>query len=252
MTTPDEPAIPAAKLPLQQLYVCELQPICEENDRLIDGDPAVRDHLRIVNLSLDLLWTIARHVVPRDDAELEALKLVGATFNSGLAALTLARGGLYQPAIGALRHLVEAEFLFDLFNRDRTELEAWASLPERDRRKRFHAREVRAKLDRAYGHTSGGRVAAYAALSGYGVHATPEGHGIMEKNGVSVIRPFASAHHYRVLLEQMAVHVPLAAFMALGRAYDDRCPALDSAERLQIEMDLWRKRYRVPIPTPPP
>jgi hypothetical protein len=64
-------------------------PTEQENDRIVQADPKLRDHLNLVHTAYDLLPVLIRHVIYKDDSELPLLRLAVRLFNSAASALKL-------------------------------------------------------------------------------------------------------------------------------------------------------------------
>jgi hypothetical protein len=74
-------------------------PTEQENDRIVQIDPALRDHLKLIHSAYDLLPVLIRHIAHKDASELAFVQLAIRLFNSAASALKLARSGYYQPSL---------------------------------------------------------------------------------------------------------------------------------------------------------
>ncbi|MBO9102428.1 MULTISPECIES: hypothetical protein [unclassified Rhizobium] len=224
-------------------YLLDETPIVAQHDAIIAANVDLRDHLSMINAALDCLSRLPEALRERDSDELTMLRLSIRCFNSGAAALRLLRCGYFQPCLTMVRDLIEVYFLMDLFNRDRDSLTRWHSSPEKVRKRDFKPVKVRERLDALDGYKDQRRAKAYALLSTYGAHPSPDGFSLISPDNLTQIGPFPDQTRLRALLEELAQHLAYAADVVVTFAQEDSGAVAAVAVRYRQALNHWRKRY---------
>jgi hypothetical protein len=225
------------------MYLVDERPIERENDNTILNNDELKDHVAIINHSLEFISNIPKLVLHTNVDELFVQRLLIRCFNSGASSLRLARCGYYQPAFAMIRDVVETTFLLDLFNRQPAEIARWHSLPAKQREKEFAPFRVRDKLDKADGNKERRRAAAYKALSTYASHPTPEGFHIISPNLMTQIGPFPNADRIEAFLQELAKNISYAAIVAGGLVPKDSDAGYELKKSFLRPLNFWLERY---------
>ncbi|WP_290689989.1 MULTISPECIES: hypothetical protein [unclassified Haematobacter] len=196
---------------MTNLFLVDERVIVAEHDRMLASDPDLSQHLGIINASLDLLSQIPALHAERDANETALLRLGIRCFNSGASALRLLRCGYFQPAMTMARDLFEVQSLLLLFTREPGSLDAWLSLPDKERRNRFSPGAVRDRLDKLAGYTKKKRAQAYDLLCQQAAHANPGGFHLISPEGETRIGPFSDYGVLRSCSEELAQRLAFAA-----------------------------------------
>jgi hypothetical protein len=186
-----------------QLYVDEHR-IEELNDKTVDADPELRDHIAIINASFAAFDHILHSYQHQNVNELTVLRLGVRMFNAAGAGLKLARAGYYQPAFAQIRDLLETSFLLDYFKQDPSKIEVWRTSDHQGRKKHFSPHTVRKALE-AQDDFISTRHVTYSNLSEYAAHPAPEGFVLISPNNMMTqIGPFPDEDRIRAFLQDLA------------------------------------------------
>ena len=132
----------------------------------------MRDHLKIIHDSLNLIFDLTKSYKSLTDDELTVQYLGVRLFNSIVTALKLLLSGYYQASVILQRDIVEIGFLLDYFLSDKLKIQEWKSSSNKERKKKFSPAIIRAALDKRDGFTGKGRQQIYQLMSEYAVHPT--------------------------------------------------------------------------------
>jgi hypothetical protein len=216
----------------------------QEHDRIVRDDPELQHHLELIHRSMEFLNAILQYVpYEQGSEEVEILRFGVRVFNSGGAALHLARGGFFQPALSMVRDLTEIMFLVDLFRRDRSELRDWVNLDQKKRADRFKMFNVRTRLDALDGATDRKRVEAYKLLSNFAAHVSPEGFSVISPNSQTMIGPFPLASLLKATLQEL-VRVQIPAIIYINEFLRSEAPEIKEPKAAFARtLAGWRQHY---------
>ena len=160
----------------RSLYLVHESAIEEQNDAAVLADPVLQKHIRMINLNLDFIDQVLRTHTHSSTDELMVLRLAVRCFNSGAAALRLARLGYYNQCLSLIRDIIETALLLDLFGREPSAIAEWYTISPDERQKKFGAIRVRLRLEKIEereGKTPLSRAETYKRFCTYGTHASP-------------------------------------------------------------------------------
>jgi hypothetical protein len=180
----------------------------QQHDQIVSNKHELRQHLLLIHRSHELLHSLLRKHGWNGDDELILLRLAARMFNTAGAAMSLARGGFFQPAFAMVRDIIEVEFLTDLFSRDRTELVRWTTVDKKTRKREFQQAKIREKLDSMDGFTEKRRQKEYELFCTHASHADPDGFHIISPGNLTEIGPFPSEKNLEALFQELAKHLP--------------------------------------------
>ena len=213
------------------------------HDEMIAGDGELRDHVVMIDASLDFIHQVVIAEPHKDTEELILLRLSIRCFNSGAASLRLVRCGYWQPAFALMRDLLETLFLVDLLNWDRKEAKRWHSLSEKERREAFHPAKVRDRLDARDGLTERERKKAYDRLSGYAAHPTPQGFSVISPDMMTQVGPFPDRKNLRAALQELVKRLTNAASV-IGSIIKTDEPEMKSIKMdFRTKLRRWSSKY---------
>lgn len=226
-------------------YLVDESRIESIHDEMIAGDGELRDHVGMIDTSLDFIHKIVIAEPHKDGEELILLRLSIRCFNSGAASLRLVRCGYWQPAFALMRDLLETLFLVDLLSWDRMEAKRWHSLSEKKRRDEFHPAKVRKRLDSRDGVTEGKRRNAYDRLSGYAAHPTPEGFSLISPDMMTQIGPFPNEKNLRAALQELVIRLTNSAAVTGSIVKIDTPKTKSLKIKFYARLKYWSSAYHV-------
>jgi len=169
---------------------------------LVRQSPDLIDHLDMMERAMDALDMLRQHHVNSDDGKTIA-QLGMRCFNSFAAAWKLTASGYYQPAIAALRDLIESSELVDYFYGSPEKIEFWRNADPKQLVREFGPTVIRKALDDRAGMGKSRREVIYKKFCTLGSHPTLNGFVMLRPNGVdAVIGPFVSTNLLRPVLEE--------------------------------------------------
>ena len=142
-----------------------------------------------------------------------------------------------------VRDLMETTFLLDLFQRDKTALKEWHSLPAKERKRRFSPFEVRKRLDEMDGYKEAKRATAYKMLSTYAAHASPEGFRIISPNNMTQVGPFPDADRLTAGLQELSKNLANSAVEISFHVKSDDSAVRSAKLKYFGALDRWCEIY---------
>lgn len=140
-------------------------------------------HLTMVEQGMDLIHSLLQPTDAKDRDNL-AIKILGIrVFNTLAATVKLTLSGYYQAGAAQLRDALETAFLLDYFTADRTLIEKWRTLPDKERKKMFSPVAVRTALDERDGFKERKRGAAYDMFCRLASHPNPDSVSMLMPSG---------------------------------------------------------------------
>lgn len=131
-------------------------------------DLECRDHMNLINESIELIKIFGIDKKYADKAEIALKELTFRIYNGASAAFTLMMGGLQQVSLMPQRDILECSLLLKMFSLDRTALEKWKQGKE------FRPKEVRDFIEKHDEELKEGFAAnvgvIYKDLSKRGIH----------------------------------------------------------------------------------
>jgi hypothetical protein len=200
----------------------------------------------MINLDLDFIDQLLRVHSHKTTDELIVHRLAVRCFNSGAAALRLARSGYYQPCLSIIRDIMETTLLIDLFGREPNTIGEWTSVSEKERDRKFSPFKVRTKLEELDAQNGGrvlNRAQTYKRFCIYGTHPSPEGFALISPNMMTQIGPFPDEGRFKAMVEEIVLHLTFASII-FANFVDSEDPVV---VRLQLEFfsrtDVWANKY---------
>lgn len=223
------------------LYLVDESLIVAQNDAAVLADAALRKHIQMINRNLDFIDKVLRAHAHRSDDELMVLRLAVRCFNSGAAALRLARCGYYSQCLALIRDIMESTLLLDLFKREPTTVARWRTASATDRERNFGPIKVRLeleKLDKQNGGSPLRRDITYKRFCTYGAHPSPEGFVLISPNMMTQIGPFPDTGRMKAMVEEIVQHLTFATIV-----FSSHIPNEDLA-LMQMKADFYSATNR--------
>lgn len=195
------------------LYLVDETAIEQQHEAAILADPVLQKHVNMINLNLDFIDQLLRAYIHRSTDELMVQRLAVRCFNSGAAALRLARMGYYNQCLSLVRDIMEITLLLDLFKRDPASIKEWITLSPKERNRKFGACHVRMRLeeiDKKGEKTPRSLEQTYKQFCTYGTHASPESFVLISPNEMTQIGPFPDINRLKAMIEEIVRHLTLA------------------------------------------
>lgn len=211
--------MPDQSVDAQSLYLVNETAIVAQNDAAVLADVVLQKHVQMINRTLDFLDRSLRVHSHQSDDELMVHRLAIRCFNSGAAALRLARCGYYNQCISMVRDIMESTLLLDLFKREPKAIAIWRTASSTDREKNFAPVKVRLRLedlDKQDGVGPLRRDATYKRFSTYGAHASPEGFVLISPDTMTQIGPFPDAARMKAMVEEIVKYLTFAGVVFAG------------------------------------
>lgn len=163
------------------------------------------------------------------------------SFNSGAAALRLARSGYYNHCISLVRDIIETTLLLDLFKREPSTIFEWRTASAVDRDKNFSPVKVRRLLvdiDTRGGKAATRRDKTYKRFCTYGTHPSPESFVLITPNAMTQIGPFPDVSRMRAMVEEIVRHLTFATIVFASHLKND------DATMAQLKMEFYNLAER--------
>jgi hypothetical protein len=208
-----------------------------------NADAALKDHLNMVEASLDTIHAFTiKHEKPTED-ELTIQRLGIRLFNAGASALSLLLAGYYQNSVTLQRDLLETGFLIDYLAIDRAKIQEWQRSDDKERAKKFAPARVREALD-AHDKAAGKkRAQIYKLMCTYAAHPTPEGFRLVSPKGPGEIGPFFDEKFLKYLLEELVKHLTYFAVVYTGHFSGVPIELLSGKRAFLNDLSVWAKKY---------
>jgi hypothetical protein len=228
------------------LYLVDETAIELHHDEFILSSPALQKHVAMINQSLNCLDSALRTHKHRSTDELMILRLAARCFNSGAAALRLARMGYYNQCLSLVRDLMEVTLLLDLFERDPSTISEWAKTSEHSRFKKFSPLKVRLRLeeiDKQGGRPPLNRKPTYQRFCTYGTHASPESFVLISPDMMTKIGPFPDEGRLRAMIEEIVQHLTFAVIVFLSHLDEENDDAVELRAQFYDRADIWANEF---------
>lgn len=224
------------------LYLVDETAIEHRQDEFILSSPVLQKHVAMINENLNCIERALRTYDHRSTDELIVLRLAARCFNSGAAALRLARMGYYNQCLSLVRDLMEVTLLLDLFERDPATISEWTNASEDGRFKKFSPIKVRLRLEeieKQSGKTPLNRQPTYQRFCTYGTHASPESFVLISPDTMTKIGPFPDEDRLKVMIEEIVQHLTFAVIVFLSHLDD----AVELRGQFYDRADIWANEF---------
>jgi hypothetical protein len=209
----------------------------------INADAALKEHLRMIEVSLDTLHAFTILHENRTEDELTIQQLGIRLFNAGTSALSLLLAGYYQNSVTLQRDLLETGFLIDYLAIDRAKIQEWRESNDKELQKKFAPVKIREALD-AYDEATGKkRAEIYKQMSIYAAHPTPKGLLLLCPKGPAEIGPFFHEKFLRNLLGELVKNLVFFALAYTGHFSGVSIVLLGGKAAFLDDLDAWGKKY---------
>jgi hypothetical protein len=228
------------------LYLVDEAAIEQRHDEFILSSPVLQKHVAMTNANLDCLDRALRTYSHRSIDELMVLRLAARCFNSGAAALRLARMGYYNQCLSLVRDLMEVTLLLDLFNRDPSTISEWTNASENGRLKKFSPVKVRLRLEdieKKQGKPPLNRQPAYQRFCTYGAHASPESFRLISPDMQTKIGPFPDEGRLKAMIEEIVQHLTFAVIVFLSHLDEENDDAVELRARFYDCANRWADEF---------
>lgn len=228
------------------LYLVDETKIEQCHDEFIFASSALQKHVSMINSSLNCIDTALRTYDHRSRDELMVLRLAARCFNSGAAALRLARMGYYNQCLSLVRDLMEVTLLLDLFERDPSANSEWTEASEDNRLKKFSAIKVRLRLEeleKQGGKTPLNRQSTYRRFCTYGTHASPESFVLISPDMMTKIGPFPDEGRLKAMIEEIVQHLTFAVIVFLSHLDEKNDAAVGLRVGFYDRADIWANEF---------
>jgi hypothetical protein len=228
------------------LYLVDETPIVEQNDAAVRANTNLCKHVHMINMSLDFIDRVLRAHTHRSTDELMVLRLAVRCFNSGSAALRLARMGYYNQCLSLIRDIMETTLLLDLFGREPSSIREWTNASEKERNHKFGALRVRFRLeelDREGGGEPVDREKTYKRFCTYGTHASPESFVLISPNAMTQIGPFPDVGRLTAMVEEIVQHLNFATIVFANHIPKDDASVLDVKASFYENIEAWSREF---------
>lgn len=230
----------------RSLYLVDESAIECAHDEMILASPALQKHIKMINLNLDCINQMLRTYAHKSTDELIVLRLAARCFNSGVAALRLARMGYYNQCLSLIRDLMEITLLLDLFAREPSTISNWtnASAAERDRKfGPFHVRVRLEEIEKREGKAPLDRRPVYKRFCTYGTHASPESFVLISPNSMTQIGPFPDEGRLTAMIEEIVQHLTFAVIVFLDHISNTDHGAMSLKAQFFDQADDWANEF---------
>lgn len=230
----------------RSLYLVDESAIVAQNDATVLADASLQKHVQMINRSLDFIEQALRVHAHQTDDELMVHRLAIRCFNSGAAALQLARSGYYNQCVSLVRDIIESTLLLDLFKRDSIAVTEWRTASAAEREKKFGPVKVRLRLeelDRQDGNGPLRRDATYKRFSTYGAHPSPESFILISPNMMTQIGPFPDAARMKAMVEEIVKHLTFAAVIFGGHLPNDNVAGMRMRVDFYETANRWSDEF---------
>jgi hypothetical protein len=230
----------------RDLYLMDESAIEEQNDAAVLADPVLQKHIRMINLNLDFIDQVLRTHTHSSTDELMVLRLAVRCFNSGAAALRLARLGYYNQCLSLIRDIMETALLLDLFGREPSAIAEWYTISPDERQKKFGAIQVRLRLEKIEereGKTPLSRAETYKRFCTYGTHASPESFVLISPNDMTHIGPFPDAGRLKAMVEEIVQHLTFTTIVFADHIPNDDETVMRMKAMFYDLADAWANEF---------
>jgi hypothetical protein len=228
------------------LYLVDETAIEHRHDEFILSSPVLQKHVAMINENLNCLDRALRTYDHRSTDELIVLRLAARCFNSGAAALRLARMGYYNQCLSLVRDLMEVTLLLDLFERDPSTISEWTKASEDGRSKKFSPIKVRLRLEeieKQNGKTPLNRQPTYQRFCTYGTHASPESFVLISPDMMTKIGPFPDEGRLKAMIEEIVQHLTFAVIVFLSHLDEENDDAVELRGKFYDRADIWANEF---------
>ncbi|WP_367718309.1 hypothetical protein AB2N04_08390 [Nitratireductor sp. GISD-1A_MAKvit] len=228
------------------LYLVDETAIEQRHDEIILSSLALQKHVAMINASLDCLDRALRTYDHRSTDELIVLRLAARCFNSGAAALRLARMGYYNQCLSLVRDLLEVTLLLDLFERDASTISEWTRASEAERSSKFSPFQVRMRLEdieKRIGKAPLNRKPTYQTFCTYGTHASPESFVLISPDMMTKIGPFPDEGRLKAMIEEIVQHLTFAVIVFLSHLDKEHHAAVELRVEYYDRADIWANEF---------
>jgi hypothetical protein len=230
----------------RSLYLLDETAIEQEHDAAILADPVLQKHVKMINLNLDFIDQVLRAHTHSSTDELIVHRLTVRCFNSGAAALRLARMGYYNQCLSLIRDIMEVTLLLDLFRRDPATIKEWTTASADERNRKFGAYQVRMRLEeieKKDGKTPLNRSQTYKRFCTYGTHASPESFVLISPNAMTQIGPFPDAGRLKAMIEEIVQHLTFATTVFIDHIESDDLNVLSLQAEFYDRAEDWANEF---------
>jgi hypothetical protein len=212
----------------------------------INADSASKDHLHMIEASLDTIhaFTILHEKPSRDELTIQLLGI--RLFNAGASALALLLAGYYQNSVMLQRDLLETGFLVDYLTTHRAKIQEWRESNDKERENKFSQRKIREALDAHDNATGKRRAFIYKLMCKYGAHPSYEAFRLVSPNGISQIGPFFEPKFLKHLLEELVKNLTYFALVHSGHFSGVPIGLLSGKAAFLEELRVWAGKYLGP------
>jgi hypothetical protein len=175
--------------------------------REINTDCALKEHVIIIQESLNMIHDITKVYATNDNTELTIQCLGARLFNSIVTSINLMLSGYYQSSVMLQRDIVEIGFLLDYFLRDKYLVTKWTNTSTKTQHHTFSPSTIRKKLDKMDGFKGQKRREIYSLMS-ESTHPSYKGLQLLAPDGNVHLGPFFDATYLKHLVNELALRVP--------------------------------------------
>jgi hypothetical protein len=209
----------------------------------IDADVAAKDHVNLIEASLDTIHAFTTMYERRTEDELTIQLLGIRLFNATVSAFGLILGGYYQNSVILLRDLLETGFLVDYLAIDRNKIQEWRRSSDKERQHQFAPLKVREALDEHDNASGKKRGQIYKLMCNYGAHPTFAGFRLVSPNGRGEIGTFYNEKFLKSLLEELVKNVSYFALVYSGHFSNVDPPLLKGKAEFLNDLKEWAAKY---------
>lgn len=230
----------------ENLYLVDETAIERRHDEFVVSSLPLQKHVTMINESLDCLDRALRAHNHRSTDELVVFRLAARCFNTGAAAVRLARMGYYNQCLSLVRDLMEVTLLLDLFKRVPPAISEWTQLSESDRTKKFSAFQVRMRLEdkeTREGKAPVNRKRTYQRFCTYGTHASPESFVLISPDMMTQIGPFPDEVRLKTMIEEIVRHLAFAVIVFLSHLDNKTHGVMELKAEFYDRADIWANEF---------
>jgi hypothetical protein len=158
--------------------------------RFVQWDADCAQAAEMLQRALDVVHDLTKVHPHRNEDELTVQFLGIRLFNSIVTSYEMMLCGYYQVSLALQRDIIEAGFLLDYFDGDRTQIRRWREADSEERKKHFKQVKIRETLDARDGQPSEERRRIYEMYCEYAAHPTFAGNILLAPRGLGEIGPF--------------------------------------------------------------
>lgn len=229
------------------LYLVDETAIEQKNDMFILLSTELQKHVKMINENFNYLERAIRTYNSRsNDDKIMVFRLAARCFNSGAAALRLARMGYYNQCLSLVRDLMEVTLLLDLFKREPSTISEWTNASERDRFRNFSPFNVRRRLEdfeKRSGITPFNRQHTYQIFCTYGTHASPESFVLISPDMMTRVGPFPDEGRLKAMIEEIVHHLTFAVIVFLSHLDENNDATVELMGEFYDCADIWANEF---------